>query len=71
MTDPGDSEVGLPWYGLDWGAPICRPESKVETPWGDKCGGCGGSITSGSNGIVPERRGWRAYATLARSLLPA
>jgi hypothetical protein len=48
----------LNWYGNDWGSQICKPEHRVETPYGQKCGGCGNLITSGSNGVVePQATG--------------
>lgn len=29
------------WFGESWGAPVCEPASRVETPVGTRCARCG------------------------------
>ncbi len=40
------------WFGADWGAPACDPEDHVETPVGEECCRCKGTIKDDDQGLV-------------------
>lgn len=54
------------WFGESWGAPVCDPETHVETPAGKRCLGCPDEIEEGQAGVVvlasPEIAGRYVYS---------
>lgn len=47
------SDTSVKWFGESWGAPICAPEEKRDTPVGSLCCcGCGRAIQEGDQGLL-------------------
>lgn len=40
------------WFGESWGAPVCDPGARVDTPVGEPCVMCGRAIEAASRGLV-------------------
>lgn len=40
------------WFGLDWGAPVCKATDQVEVPVGRSCLGCSKEVTVGDDGLL-------------------
>ncbi len=40
------------WFGASWGAPVCDPAEKVETPVGAPCARCNVTIGDDDAGLV-------------------
>ncbi len=39
------------WFGESWGAPVCDPDTHVDTPVGAECGWCEESVADDDSGV--------------------
>jgi len=76
LTQIPDPPFGgnLRWFGESWGAPVCEPQTHIETPVGMPCAGHEhlhpdsrvGRIVEGSQGItIPYLDGKGGITTIA------
>jgi hypothetical protein len=40
------------WFGTSWGAPVCVPDTHVQTPVGQPCGFCEAKIKEEDRGLI-------------------
>ena len=53
----------MKWFGNSWGAPICKPEDRADTPVGENCYLCEVAIMPSEIGVIMPYSG-EAYAFL-------
>jgi hypothetical protein len=47
----------MKWFGSEWGASVCDPETWIKTPVGAVCIGCGYMVKSDHRGILVPASG--------------